>query len=169
MTSHWLPGGSFTKMFDCSYVEFVRPVLAYQRNSRRDAGKRKATRVQCKPKQCNSSFVRSVRGFYDELTGRKTHLIALWKTPLLIDISDRMFHFIHTSVLTSHKTNTSSIQVCVLCVHSVMCLWNHGNTANVKMGLKLWCKHNTTQSTLYYRSMSEIQIIYRTVFIFFKN
>ena len=41
-----------------SYVRFSRTNATL--DARRDAGKRKATRAQCNPKQCNSSFVRSV-------------------------------------------------------------------------------------------------------------
>ncbi len=77
--------GSFKKMFvrwvgtSSSYVRFSRTNATL--DARRDAGKRKAMRAQRNSKQCNSLFVRSVRGFYDGLTGRTTHLIALWKTP----------------------------------------------------------------------------------------
>ena len=73
-----LPGGGvFHKdvRTSSSYVR-LSPTNAIL-DARRDAGKRKARRAQRNPKQCNRSFVRSVRGFYDELTGRTTHLIAL--------------------------------------------------------------------------------------------
>ena len=54
---------------------FVRPGLAYRRNSRvltRGVTRGNAWLRACNAKQCNSSFVRSFRGFYDGLTGRMT-------------------------------------------------------------------------------------------------
>ena len=61
------------------YVWFSRTNPTH--DARHYARQCKGTRAQRNPKQCNSSYVRSVRGFYNGLTGRMTHRRALWKTP----------------------------------------------------------------------------------------
>ena len=57
-------------------VEFVRPVRAYQCNSRR-AVQRKARCTQPNPSKVTE--IRSVFGFYDGLTGRTTHCKVIVK------------------------------------------------------------------------------------------